>query len=260
MNRSEYIEYELEENVKKREKLKLDYQTKSQEYLDVKNGIKDYDLDKNIEEKKQFLLTLQDRHKKELDELKYRHQLEIDSAQLDYQESKYEKLNKINRLKSEKNAIIIELSEIKEKNKELNKERSKLRKLNQISVTSHAIVQYLDRGKGQDIKLIKKEFAEKIEKNLSEVKDHEFVDFLVKEGRIIREDIEREMVPEYIKKIILSDELLGTTSTFKRKDGYRLVVKNSSIVTFLPKDDKPRKKGKYYGEKKVKKPLRRMKL
>jgi len=260
MNRSEYIEYELEENVKKREKLKLDYQTKSQEYLDAKNGIENYDLEKDIEGKKQFLLTIQSRHKKELDELKHRHQLEINRAQLDYKESKDEKLNKLNRIKLEKSVIIRELSEIKAKNKELNKERSKLRNLNQISVTSHAIVQYLDRGKGQDIQLIKKEVAEKLEKNLSEVKDHEFVDFLVEEARIIREDIEREMVPEYIKKMILSDELLGTTSTFKRKDGYRLVVKNSSIVTFLPKDDKPRKKGKYYGEKKVKKPLRRMKL
>lgn len=260
MNRSEYVEYELEENVKKREKLKLDYQTKSQEYIDVQDELENSELDKDIEEKKQFLLTLQDRHKKELDKLKERHKLEKESAHWDYKEAKDEKANRLDRIRSEKNAIMKELSDVIVKNKELNKERSNLKRLNQVSVTSHAIVQYLDRGKGQDIKLMKEELSEKLEKNVSEVKDHELVDFLVREGRIVRNDIEKEMVPEHMKKTILSDEFLGTTATFKRKDGFRLVVKNSAIITFLPQDVKPRKKGKYYGEKRVKTPLRRMKL
>ena len=197
---------------------------------------------------------------KELDQLKERHRLEKEGAHWDYKEAKDEKANKLDRLRAERNSIILEISEVKKKNKELNKERSLLKKLNQVNVTSHAIVQYLDRGKGQDVNSMKKELSEKLEKSYSEVKDHELVDFLVEEGRIVREDVEREMIPEYMKKTILSDELLGATATFKRKDGFKLVVKNSTIITFLPKDVKPTKKGKYYGEKRVKRPLKRMKL
>jgi len=260
MNRSEYVKYELEENVKKREKLKLDYQTKSQEYLDFQKELEGSGLEEDIEEKKQFLLTLQDRHKKELDKIKERHRLEREGAHWDFKEAKERKANTLDKIKEERAVILKELTKIKEENKELNKEKSLLKKLNQISVTSHAIVQYLDRGKGQDIKLMKKELSEKLEKSSSEVKDHELVDFLVEEGRIVREDVEKEMVPDRIRKTILSDELLGTTATFKRRDGFRLVVKNSAIITFLPQESKPRKKGKYHGEKRAKRPLRRMKL
>lgn len=259
MNRSEYIEYELEENVKKREKLKSDYQEKEKEYQEAIKELEDSKIEGDIKERKQFLLTLQEKHRKEIYELKERQKLEREGALWDYNEAKTRKESLVANIKSEITSIQKELSEIKNKNSELNKEKSKLIKLNQLSVTSHAIVQYLDRAKGEDIKKIKKEIISLREDKDIEVQDHQVIDFLVEKGRINREEIENEIVPDRIKKIILSDELIGMSGTFKRKDGFRLVVKNSAIITFLPKESKPIKKGSFYG-KRDKKKLRKMRL
>lgn len=259
MNRSEYVEYELEENVKKLEKLKLDYKLKNKQYLEALGDSKNSDDKKDIEEKKQFLLTLQDRHKKEIEALRERHKLEREGALWDYNEAKTHKTSLLSELKVELSGIQKELLEINKSNLELNKERHKLRKLNQLNITSHAIVQYLDRAKGEDINSIKKEIANIRGSKSSEVQDHEVVEFLEASGKINIEEIEKEMVPEKIKNTILSDELLGMSGTFKRRDGFRLVVRNSSIITFLPKEDKPKKNNRIYGER-VKRPLRRMKL
>lgn len=259
MNRSEYIEYELEENVKKREKLKLEYQEKDKEYHDAINESEDSNIEADIEEKKQFLLTLQEKHRKETAELKERHRLEREGAQWDYNEVKTRKSSLVAHIKSERFLIQKELTETKNRNAELNKERNKLRKLNQLNITSHAIVQYLDRAKGENISSIKKEIINLRDNDDEEVQDHQVIDFLIDKGRIDREEIEKEIVPDRIKKTILSDELIGMAGTFKRRDGFRLVVKNSTVVTFLPKESKPRKKGNFY-IKKVKRKPRKMKL
>lgn len=261
MNRREYIEYELEENAKKSKKLKEEYHTKDTEYINAIEEFKNSETNSDIEEKKQFLHTLQEKHKKELDELKLRHKLERESAQWDYDESKEDKSSALDILRIERSEIIRKLSDINIKSKELKAEKKKLIKLNQVYISSHSMVQYLDRARGVDILSIKKEITDKSEdKKLSEIQDHEIIDFLSKENRIVIEEIEDEMVPENIKKTILSDELLGISGTFKRKDGFRLVVKNSTIITFLPKEAKIKKKGSYYGLKKEKKKIRKMRL
>jgi len=263
MNRSEYIECELEENVKKREKLKIDYQEKDKEYHKAVEESEGSNFDDDIEDKKQFLLTLQDKHRKETAELKERQRLEREGAQWDYSEAKTRKSSLVAQVKSERLAIQKELTAAKKDNAELNKERHKLKRLNKLSVSSHAIVQYLDRAIGIDIKKLKKEIQGKRKEEgkdkFVQVPDHEIVSYLEGIGQINRGDIEKVIVPENIKKTILSDELLGTTGTFKRKDGFRLVVKDSTIVTFLPKEAKTRKKSNFYG-KRIKRKPRKMKL
>jgi len=268
MNRIEYIEYELEGNVKKREKLKIDYQEKDKEYHDAVEESENSNFDDDIEGKKQFLHTLQEKHRKENAELKERQRLECEGAQWDYSEAKARKSSLVSQVKSERLSIQKELTAIKKEDSELNKERRKLNNLNKFSISSHSIVQYLDRALGMDIKRLRQEVKEarkrsdynyRFNKNEPGIPDHETIDFLIRKGAVDLKKVEEEMVPENIKKTILSDELLGTTGTFKRKDGFRLVVKNSTIVTFLPKESKSKRKGNFHGKRDKKKP-RKMKL
>jgi len=263
MNKSEYIEYELEENVKKREKLKLDYEAKKTEYQNATEEFNDSEVKEDIEQKKQLLLNLQERHRLEVDELKERHRLERENAQWEYAEAKSHKANLFSSFRDGLARIQKELKEAKIKNRELNKERGKLRKLNELTVTSHAIVQYLDRAKGMDVINLKREVNNKRKesglKKFVQVPDHELVDYLVAEGKLNREETEKLILTDKIKKIVLRDELLGSTGTYTRFDGFRIVIKNSSVVTFLPKAAKPRKKGNKFS-KRIKRKPRKMKL
>jgi hypothetical protein len=263
MNRSEYVEYELEENVKELERIKLEYETKKKEYDDAVKSFSDSDAEKDIEEKKQDLLTLQEVHRKEVDELKERHKLERENAQWQYTESKNHKVNLFTVVKDALTNINTKRIEAKQKNKELKEEKRRLRKMNVVGVTSHAIVQYLDRAKGMDIVAIKREVnnkrKEEISKKFVQVPDYALVDYLVSEGKLNREEAEKSILTEKIKKLVLRDELLGSTGTYTRFDGFRLVIKNGSVVTFLPKASKPRKRANKFS-KRVKRKPRKMKL
>jgi hypothetical protein len=268
MNKSEYIEYELEENVKKREKLKIESDKKQTEYTEAKNKFESSEYQKDLDDKKEFLQTLREKHKEELAELKERQKLEKEGAMWEFDEAKKHKNEVLGALKSDMEALQKELKEIKNENKELNREKDRALKLKQLNVTSHAIVQYLDRAKGLDLKDIKKEIIEarkeedysiRFDKNSSEVPDHEIVEFLILEGKLEREKTEKAIVTDKIRKLALSDELIGSTGTYTRTDGFRLVVKNSSVVTFLPKAAKTRKKGNKFSKRFKRKP-RKMKL
>jgi hypothetical protein len=265
MNQKEFVTWKLEEIVKKREELKEKHNQKRDEYLKAKEEFENSDIKQEIEEKKSSLLTLQERHKKELDELKERHIREREIVMSAYVEVRDKEKLTLNALKAELNEIFEELGKVKSEASALNKEKHKLKDLEEVNVTSHAIVQYLNRATGMDIEKIRTKVRKKMVNEGSKIspttkiQDHQVVDYLVNEDLIDLEQVEAEILPESVKELIMSNELLGSTGTFTTKDGFRLAVSGGKVVTFLPKKEKSRKKktGLFKREKRT---IRRMKL
>jgi hypothetical protein len=269
MNKVEFVKWQLEENVKKREELKIKFKEKEQEYLDEKAELESEEFKEEITGRKQFLQELQDSQKKELDELKARHKKERDKAMGDYLEMKNKVKFVLGSLKEELDSISKELAETKSENKKLNKEKGRMKDLDDVKITSHAIVQYLDRAKNMNLTKVRNEVRAKlIEDGLNikpttKIRDHAIVEYLVEKGVIDLEKVREDILPEKVKEVMLRDELVGSTGTFTTKDGFRVVAKNGNIVTFLPKPVKKKKKSKpFYGGKRErnKRKIRKMKL
>ena len=240
MSQIEFIEWRLKDNVGTIEVLKKNYNQKLEEIKIIESS----DVSADVEEKKLNLIKLQESHKRELDALKERHKKERDEAMLLYLESKNKKGFSIDYAKKELKSISDDLCKLKDENIKLNKEKHKIKKLGDVQITSHAMVQFLNRARGMNIENIRKEMFEKfVDKfnNISEIKDHMIVDYLVEEGKIDLKEIESDILPESVKKLITANELLGSTGTFVIKDGFRLAVSAGKIVTFLPKKEKPLK-------------------
>jgi hypothetical protein len=265
MNKVEFVKWQLEENVKKREELKQKLSEKKKEYLDSKSELEANGFEEQITKKKDFLQQLQDSQKKEFDELKARHKKEKDEATGVYLKLKEKVKFVLGTLKEELDEIQSNLADAKSENKKLNKKKSILKDWEDVTITSHAVVQYLDRARNMNLTNIKKEVrAKMIEDGLvikptTKVHDHAIVEYLSGEGVINLEKVKEEILPADLKGIMLRDELVGSTGTFTTKDGFRVVAKNGRIVTFLPKPEK--KKKNFYGKReKVKRVIRRMKL
>jgi len=265
MNKVEFVKWQLEENVKKREELKQKLSEKKKEYLDSKSELESSGFEEEITEKKEFLQQIQDSHKKELDELKARHKKEKDEAMGVYLKLKDRAKFVLGTLKDELDEIQKSLAEAKSENKKLNKKKSLLKDWEDVTITSHAVVQYLDRAKNMNLTKIKKEVRAKmiedgfVIKPTTKIHDHAIVEYLSEEGVINLEKIKEEILPEDLKGIMLRDELIGSTGTFTTKNGFRVVAKNGRIVTFLPRPEK-KKKSSYCKREKVKRVIRKMKL
>lgn len=168
-------------------------------------------------------------------------------------------------LRSELNDISEEFKLIKKENNQLNKDKKKLDNLGKISITSHAIVQFLDRAKGMNIS----EFREKVKsrivdgelktESIAKIQDHQVVEYLINEGIIDLPDVERQILPDNIRDLITKSELIGGSGIFTTKDGYRLAVNGMKVVTFLPRKEKSKKISKLYIKKEKRRP-RKMKL
>ena len=267
MNKVEFVKWQLEENVKKREELKIRFKEKQQEYLDDKAELESEEFKEEITERKQFLQELQESQKKELDELKARQKEEKDKAMSTYLKLKSKVKFVLGTLKEELESITKELAEAKVENKRLNKEKGKLRGLDDVKITNHAIVQYLDRAKSMNLTKIRNEVRAKLIKDgldiepSTKVQDHSIVEYLEEKGVIDLEKIRDDILPEKIKEVMLRSELVGSTGTFTTNNGFRVVAKNGTIVTFLPKPDKRQKKKVFHGKReRVKKKIRKMKL
>lgn len=268
MNKVEFVKWQLEENVKKREELKIKFKEKQQEYLNEKSELESDEFKKEITEKKDFLQEIQESHKKELDEIKARHKKERDEAMDAYLKLKDKTKFVLGTLKEELDSITSELAETKVENKKLNKEKGLMKDLEDVTITSHAIVQYLNRAKNMNMTRIKNEVRAKlIEDGLTikpgtKIRDTSIVNYLVDKGSIDLEKIKEEILPENLKGVMLRRELVGSTGTFATKNGFRVVAKNGKIVTFLPKPEKKKKKKKpFFGKReKVRKKIRKMKL
>lgn len=248
MNKKEFIKFKLEENVNKCKDLKEKHNLKRDEYLKTKEEFDNSDIKKEIEDKKNSLLTLQEKHKKELDELKKRHESERENAMSAYVEVKDRKGFIVNALKAELNEIYLELENAKKEGTILHKELRSLKNFEEITITSHAVVQYLNRAKNLDIENIKIKVRENLIDSGAEVKpttqiqDHQVVEYLTSQGLINLSEVEMEIMPESVKKLITKDELLGSTGVFMTKGGFRLAVSGGRVVTFLPKKEKVTKK------------------
>jgi hypothetical protein len=263
--KEEFILWKLEENAKKSEELKNKKNEKHLEYLKLKEEFESSQYKCEIENKKNSLLTLQEQHKRELDELKERHKKEREAAMSDYLEIKEKGKTILAAMRDELEELSNQLVEIVKENKQLNKDKQKLKSLEEIIVTNHAVVQYLDRAKGMNIDKIREKAREKMLANGSKIQsttkvpDHKVVEYLVEEGIINLEQVEKEILPDNVKKLIMSDELLGSTGTFTTKGGFRLAVSAGKVVTFLPKKEKAKKINTHLVKREKRRP-RKMKL
>lgn len=255
MNRVEFVKWKLEENTKKYQELKEQYEQKEKEYLSAKNDFEKPCINSEIEIKKNLLIILKENHKKELSDLMERHKKEINEAKLNYYNLKDNRDTNLKKLKSELTEISIKLRDSKIENHQLHKENKKIKYLENIGITKHAIVQYLNRYKGMDIDKIREDI--KFKTNSKKIEDHIVVEHLVADGIINLEEIEREILPEDVKKLITADELLGSSGTFELKSGFRIAVSDGSVVTFLPKKEKSKK---IFVSKKEKRKLKKMRL
>jgi hypothetical protein len=265
MNKFEFVKWQLEENVKKREELKERFKEKQKEYLDSKEELESSGFEDEITGKKDFLQTLQESHKKELDELKVRHKKEKGEAMGVYLKLKEKAKFVLGTLKGELEEIQSGLADAKIENKKLNREKGLLKNWKDVTITSHAIVQYLDRAKNMNLAKIRKEIRAKmvedgfVIKQSTKIHDHAVVEYLTEKGIINLEKIEEEILPEELKDLLLREELVGSTGTFTTKGGFRVVAKNGTIVTFLPKPVK-RKKSFYGDGERVKRKIKKMKI
>lgn len=171
----------------------------------------------------------------------------------------------IDALREELNDISNEFKHIKKQNKQLLKDKGRLDKLEEISITSHAVVQFLDRARGMNINVFREKVKEKMfngaENVESEIKvqDHHVVEYLVSEGIIILSDVEKQILPDDVKSLITKSELIGGSGIFTTKNGYRLAVNGRKVVTFLPKKEKSKKINKLFIKREKRRP-RKMKL
>ena len=265
MNKLEYIEYELEENANLRKKLKADADKKKKAYKTIREDFENSNVQNEIEKRKRFIEELQLKHKKENEEIKARQKKEREEAYNVYLEIKDSKDDLIKTSLEEMQAATKAYNEANERRKELRREKKRLRNIGEVNVTSHAIVQYLDRAKGVDVKSIRKEIQdERISEDkekFDKIPDKIVVDFLVQKGKIDVEKIEKDILPADIKKILLSNELSGSSGTYTLKNGFRIVVVKGNIVTFLPIASKPKRfpKGKRKNGRSKRK-IRKMKL
>lgn len=249
MRHVEYIQSQLEENVNEQNKLKEQIRKKQDKYNAEKEKLESGKYFEEFEEKKQNLQDLQDRHRQELEALKQRHKEEREKVEAEFIEVKEAGRNVLKKISKEISDIRIDLNAIRKEHKALKKRKQEIEDLGEVKLTSHAIVQYLNRAKGYDIEAIKQEVKDeinnsglKINQNTG-VADHMVVDFLVKHGRIDLPAIEDEILPDDIKDLITANELLGSTGTFTTKSGFRLAVTGGKVVTFLPKKTKTKRKG-----------------
>ncbi|MEK6828540.1 MAG: hypothetical protein AABY15_00205 [Nanoarchaeota archaeon] len=255
MSQIEFIEWRLKDNVNTIEELKKKHSQKNEEFKTLEAS----DVNADVEEKKAILIKIQESHKKELDVLKERHKKERDEAMSAYLESKNKKGHSIDFAKRELKEISDELCKLKIENKKLNQEKHKIKKLKEVEITSHAVVQYLNRARGMNIESIRNEVAKKLSeggetKEISDIKDHMVVNFLVEENRINLKEVESDILPESVKKLITANELIGSTGTFHTNNGFRLAVSCGKVVTFLPRKEKPMKiKIKLKEKRKIKK-------
>jgi hypothetical protein len=248
MNKREFIEFKLEENVNKCKDLKEKHNLKRDEYLKTKEEFDNSDIKKEIEDKKNSLLTLQEKHKKELDELKKRHESEREKMLSEYISVRDKQKLTMGAIKDELGELSKQLSDANIENKTLKKELKKCVEYEDVKVTSHAVVQYLNRAKNLDIEKIKAKVRENLINSGDEInsktqiQDHQVVEYLTGEGLINLSEVENEIMPESVKELIMKDELLGSTGVFPTKGGFRLAVSGGKVVTFLPRKEKITKK------------------
>jgi len=265
MNKKEFIKFKLEENVNKCKDLKEKHNLKRDEYLKTKEEFDNSDIKKEIEHKKNSLLTLQEKHKKELDELKKRHESEREKILSEYINVRDSKKLAIGILKKELEDLSKQLFEAKAENRTLKKEKEKCLDYDDVKVTSHAVVQYLNRAKNLDIEKIKAKVRESLinsgaeAQSIAQIQDHQVVEYLTSEGLINLSEVEMEIMPESVKKLIMKDELIGSTGVFPTKGGFRLAVSGGRVVTFLPRKEKVTKKKVGFFKKESRAP-KKMKL
>lgn len=235
MSKMESISFKLDKNLKIIEELKQKRTQKREEISIIESS----DFGAIVEEKKKALLKLQEIHKRELDLIREKHRAEREVAMTEYLGSKTKKETSVEAAKKELKEIEDKLQAVKKDNRSLHKEKHKLKVLGEVQITSHAIVQYLNRAKGVNVDELRKEFADKYSHaSVDEVKDHMLVDYLVSENRIDLKEVESDILPESVKKLITASELAGSTGVFGTNDGFRLAVSGGKVVTFLPKKEK----------------------
>lgn len=266
MNKLEYVEYELEQKLEERKRLKKISDDKRKEYIAAKEEFENSDTKKEIAEKKENLDDLYRKQKEEIENIKAYYKPLIEKVNKEYSDIKEGKNDSIESLKEKMQEAGQNYYEVKEECKELRKEKRRLKKIGEINLTSHAVVQYLNRARGIDIEKIRKEIRDKMMeedetvKETRKIPDHQVADYLIKEERIDLKEIEDYMLPSNLRKVILSDELAGSTGTFTLKDGFRIVVKGGMVVTFLPKAPKPKRTKRGRRNKRDKRGPRKMKI
>jgi len=281
---------------------------------------------------------------------------ELKQKESEYKQKREALLQRLKKDKSEENqkklSIITQklgqvsqsLLEVRRKNKELHRERGIVYKSqakkkksksfrsssDETKLSSHSIVQYLDRGRGMDIESIRDEVSNSgyttsnlsgtlssrgseltsgdvsytansdtytasldgldfgnttnfnnnsrlyasnsnsvnlqsfnseeqgdEDNSQSGASDFEVVSYLSDTGAIDIDKVKSEIIDDDVEPLINSDELIGSSGTFTNSSGYRLVVRNGTIVTVLPqkgseKDKKPKRRQKRKKKRKKK--------